>query len=431
MSDIARLAGVHTSTVSRALAGSPLVEKSVRDKILKIARAHGYKVNLAARSLRLQRTQSVSVVIPLGHEKTQALTDPFFVQMLGYLADEITQRGCGIFLQKVLPPMQDWLTDLIASKRSDGIIVIGQSTEHKALVSVAANYKPLVVWGGQIDRQSYCTVGSDNVGGARLATEHLLSLGRRKIIFLGDTKVPEIRLRYQGYLQALEHVAPRGTKGVNVSTHMTTDMAFDAMRDFLSEGGTCDAVFAATDMIAIGAMRAIAASGLKVPGDIAVVGYDDISLAAHTMPPLTTVRQDFEKGAKHLVDLLFRRMEGETTESVKMSTELIIREFLRQRPTKTGVRAFGFLRSDRVAERFRGGPEAMIGCLGILWTLPQKVSCNSYNRLHFRCHEKQGPADHVCEPLWRPYAGGSGRSSARTARGRVRRGSYPSVLPAC
>ena len=332
MSDIARLAGVHTSTVSRALAGSPLVEKGVREKIIKIARAQGYKVNFTARSLRLQRTHSVSVVIPLGHEKTQPLTDPFFVQMIGHLADEITQRGYGIFLQKVLPPMHDWLTDLIASKRSDGIIVIGQSTEHKALETVAADYMPLVVWGGRISHQSYCTVGSDNIGGARLATEHLLGLGRRRIIFLGDTKVPEIQLRYRGYSDALRHAGSRGAKGVNVTTHMTADMAFDAMRDYIIGGEKFDGVVAATDMIAIGAMRAIAATGLKVPEDVAVVGYDDISLAAQTIPPLTTVRQDVEKGAKHLVDLLFRRMDGESTESVKMSTELIIRESCGSRP---------------------------------------------------------------------------------------------------
>jgi DNA-binding LacI/PurR family transcriptional regulator len=326
MSDIARIAGVHTSTVSRALAGSPLVEKGVRERILRIARSHGYKVNWTARSLRLKRSQNISVAIPLGHEVTQSLADPFFVQMLGYLADEITQRGYGILLQKVLPPMEDWLPDLVASNRSDGIIVIGQSTEHKALQSVAKDYLPLVVWGGQINHQAYCTVGSDNIGGARLATEHLLNLGRRRIVFLGDTKVPEMRLRYRGYLQALEN-APRGTvEGRNISTHMTPDKAFEAMSGALAKEAKFDAVVCATDIIAVSAIRAITTAGLKVPNDISVVGYDDIAVAAHTTPPLTTVRQDIEKGAKHMVDLLFRRLEGEATESVTMATELIIRE---------------------------------------------------------------------------------------------------------
>ena len=326
MSDIARIAGVHTSTVSRALAGSPLVEKGVRERILKIARNHGYKINWTARSLRLRRTQNISVAIPLGHEVTQTLTDPFFVQMLGHLADEITQRGYGLVLQKVLPPMADWLPELVASNRSDGIIVIGQSTEHKALELVAEDYLPLVVWGGQIDHQTYCTVGSDNVGGARMATEHLLKLGRRRIVFLGDAKVPEMRLRYRGYVQALEH-APKGTaEKRSISTHMTADKAYDAVREALAKEGKFDAVVAATDVIAISAIRAITSAGFRVPNDISVVGYDDIALAVHTTPPLTTVRQDIEKGAKSMVDLLFRRLDGEATESVTMATQLIIRE---------------------------------------------------------------------------------------------------------
>jgi DNA-binding LacI/PurR family transcriptional regulator len=326
MSDIARLAGVHTSTVSRALAGSPLVEKGMREKILRIARSHGYIVNSTARSLRLQRTQSISVVFPLGHEVAQPLTDPFFVQMIGYLADKITQRGYGLFLQKIVPPMEDWLANLIASKRSDGIIVIGQSTEHDALEAVAGHYNPLVVWGGQIERQSYCTVGSDNVAGARLATEHLLSLGRRHIVFLGDTQVPELRLRYKGYCQAIAS-APRGTAPKrNIPTHMTADQAFDAMTVVLAKGDKFDGVVCATDVIAMSAIRAISAAGKRVPQDIAVVGYDDLALAAHTNPSLTTVRQNIETGARHMIDLLFRRMEDEPTESITMAPELIIRE---------------------------------------------------------------------------------------------------------
>jgi DNA-binding LacI/PurR family transcriptional regulator len=326
MADIAKLAGVHTSTVSRALAGSPLVEKSMREKILRIARSRGYIVNSTARSLRLQRTQSVSVVVPLRHDVAQPLTDPFFVQMIGYLAGEITQRGYGLFLQKVVPPMEDWLTNLIASKRSDGIIVIGQSTEHDALEAVASRYSPLVVWGGQIERQSYCTVGSDNVAGAQLATKHLLSLGRRNIVFLGDVRVPELRLRYKGYSQAIAS-GPRGTAPKrNIPTHMTADQAFDAMTSFLAKGDKFDGVVCATDVIAMSAIRAITAAGKRVPQDISVVGYDDLAMAAHTNPPLTTVRQDVEAGARHLVDLLFRRMEDEPTESITMAPELVIRE---------------------------------------------------------------------------------------------------------
>lgn len=325
MTDIARLAGVHVSTVSRALAGSPLVEKQARERILKIATQHGYVVNAAARNLRTSRTQTLSVVIPLAHERDQALTDPFFTDMLGHLADEITQRGYGMYLQKVLPPMDDWLPRLIAARRSDGIIVIGQSTEHAALEQGARTYAPLVVWGGRFDKQSYCVVGTDNTAAACAATEHLIAQGRRRILFVGDPSIPEIQLRCEGYELALK--ASRTAASANVlAAHMTADGAYQAMRDFIAKGQDFDAVFAATDVIAISAMRAIAAAGLAIPRDVAVVGFDDITIASHVHPSLTTVRQDIARGSKLLVDLMLRRLAGEDTASVVMPGKLIVRE---------------------------------------------------------------------------------------------------------
>jgi DNA-binding LacI/PurR family transcriptional regulator len=326
MADIARLAGVHSSTVSRALAGSPLVAKKKRELILKLAKERGYVINSVASNLRLQRTQTISVVVPLGHEAGQALTDPFFVQMLGHLADEITQRGYGMFLQKILPPMDDWLPRLIASHRADGIIIIGQSTEHAAIEGAAAKYRPMVVWGGHLEHQSYCTVGTDNVGGARVVVEHLIRNGRRRIVFLGDPAVPEIKLRHEGYKYALAQ-APRGTAPARiVPAHLTADTAYESMRAFIREGGQFDAVFGATDVIALSAIRAITASGLTVPRDVAVVGFGDIALASQFNPTLTTMRQDLPRGARILVDLLFRRLNGENAPSATMQAELIARE---------------------------------------------------------------------------------------------------------
>jgi DNA-binding LacI/PurR family transcriptional regulator len=325
MADLARLAGVSVSTVSRAIAGSPLVAKGPREKILKLAREHGYVLNTQAQGLRLKRTQTLSVVIPLGHESGQPLTDPFFVEMLGYLADEITQRGYGMFLLKVVPPMGQWLENLISSNRSDGIVVIGQSTEHKALESAATKFLPLVVWGGQSSRQTYCTVGTDNVAGASKAVKHLIEHGRRNIVFLGDPTIPEIRLRYEGYEKALREARVKMGKPRIVPVHLMADSSFQDMRQFIDEHGAFDAIFAASDVIAISAIRAITAAGLAVPGDVSVVGYDDISLASHTHPTLTTVRQDLKAGAREIIDALFRRMNGEATPSVVLPTQLIVR----------------------------------------------------------------------------------------------------------
>ena len=326
MADIARLAGVHSSTVSRALAGSPLVAKKKREQILKLARERGYVINSSASNLRRRRTQTISVAIPLGHEAGQALTDPFFMEMLGHLADEITQRGYGMFLQKILPPMDDWLPQLIGSQRSDGIIIVGQSTEHAAIEAAAVNYQPMVVWGGHLAHQSYCGVGTDNMGGGRVVVEHLLRTGRRRILFLGDASIPEIQLRHEGYKYALAH-APAGTARARiVPAHLTAEAAYEAMRAYIGGGEQFDAVFAATDVIALSAIRAITAAGLTVPRDVAVVGFDDIAMAAHFNPTLTTMRQDIARGARMLVDMLFRRLNGEDTPSATMPAELMVRE---------------------------------------------------------------------------------------------------------
>ncbi len=326
MTDIARLAGVHVSTVSRALAGSPLVEARKRKRIEQLAREHGYVVNPVARSLRLKRTQMVSVVVPLQHEAGQPLTDPFFMAMIGHLGEAITQRGYGMSLQKVVLPTHEWLGELIASGASDGIVVIGQSTGHETLQRAAATYLPLVVWGGQIAGQKYCTVGCDNPAAARAVVRHLLRAGRRRILFLGDPTGPELRQRYEGYARALRE-APQGTAPPRlVPAHLTPDAAYRAMRECIRARESFDAVFAATDVIAVSAMRALASEGLAVPRDVAVVGFDDNAIAAHTTPSLTTVRQDVERGAHALVDLLFRRMEGEKTASVILPVELIVRE---------------------------------------------------------------------------------------------------------
>lgn len=326
MAHIARLAGVHVSTVSRALGDSPLVEKSMRDRILKIAHQHGYVANSTARNLRAGRTQTLSVVIPLAHERGQDLTDPFFAYMLSHLADEITQRGYGMHLQKVLPPMQGWMQRMVAERRSDGIIVIGQSTEHDTLEQAARTEMPFVVWGGHFGQQNYCVVGTDNVHAARLATEHLLKIGRRRIVFVGDPSIPEIKLRCDGYQQALAQ-GPAGTAAASiVKAHMTPEAAYESVLAHIRKGKRFDAVFAATDIIAISAMRAVSASGLKIPDDIAVVGFDGIDMGAHVHPTLTTVAQDLNRGARLLVDLLLKRIAGEAVGSVAMAGELVVRE---------------------------------------------------------------------------------------------------------
>jgi len=324
MSDIAELAKVSVSTVSRALADSPLVAPSKRALIRQLAEQQGYVVDTAARNLRLKRSNTICLAIPLAHDTTQRLTDPFFVEIICHLADAVTERGYGLFLQKIVPPMQNWLMKLLAAHRVDGLLVLGQSTEHEALQAMAHQYKPMVVWGGQSSGNDYCTVGSDNVAGGRLAVSHLIHSGRRNILYFGQTQAVEFQHRHQGWQQALSAAGLRAD--LRVEAPMSAEGAYQAMQEVLRQGLSFDGVFAASDVLAASALRALRECGKRVPHDVAVVGFDDISLAQMVHPTLTTVHQDLVKGARVMVDLLFQRLASEETDSVMMQPSLVVRE---------------------------------------------------------------------------------------------------------
>lgn len=263
--------------------------------------------------------------MPLGHERDQLITDPFFLEMIGRLADEITGRGYEVLLNKVVAPRADWLRRIVQSHRSDGLLIIGQSDQHEALNALADTYRPLVVWGGDIAERRYCTVGSDNVAGARLATQHMIAQGRRRIAFLGLPGAPEVELRREGYLQALREAGLSPYPELSAPAHFTIESAEPSVRALIDSGATFDGVLAASDLIAVTAINTLTAAGRTVPDEISVVGFDDISLARYSAPPLTTVRQDLATGARTMVDLLFRRIEGASTESVFMTPELVVR----------------------------------------------------------------------------------------------------------
>jgi DNA-binding LacI/PurR family transcriptional regulator len=325
MSDIARLAGVSASTVSRALANHPAIPKSTRDAVTKIAADHGYVINEAGRRLRQSRTSTVGVAIPLGHEAGQMISDPFFLRLFGRIADEVTRRGYDVLLIRDPSPAPGWLSRLIQSQRADGYIIVGQSDQHDVLNEGARSFLPLVVWGAHLPEQAYCSVGSDNVGGARAAVDHLVRSGRRRIAFLGAAELPEIAMRLAGYRAGLERAGLPFEMELVLPAHFTGETAFAAVQDLLERGVAIDAVFAASDVIALSALKALEASGRRCPKDVAVVGFDDLDVAEHARPALTTVRQNLDRGAATLVEFLFRRMAGEETPSATLPVELVVR----------------------------------------------------------------------------------------------------------
>ncbi len=325
MADIARLAGVSVSTVSRALADSPLIPLGTRQDIFRIAAEQGYVVNQSARNLRLKRTGVIAVVIPLAHEAGQPVSDPFFLELVGHLADEISARGYDVLLTRVPAPSPGWLKRLVQSGRADGVLVIGQSDQQAALNETGASYQPLVVWGAHTPDQTYCSVGVDNQRGGERATRHLLEIGRRKIAFLGASKLPEIALRLRGYRLTLEAAGLRWDRALEVETQLLAHTVETPLRTLMQADPSVDALVCASDVIALAAIRTLKTLGLTTPGDVAVVGFDDVAVAALATPSLTTIRQCLPEGARTLIDRLFRRMQGEPAPSVVMDPQLIVR----------------------------------------------------------------------------------------------------------
>lgn len=326
ITDLARLAGVSPGTVSRALAGKSLVNAKTRSRIEDLAREHGFRPNQMASGLRRQKTGVIGVVIPLGHDSRQQISDGFFMTLLGHLADELTREGYDLMLRRVVPETDaDWLDRFIGSGMIDGVIVIGQSDQFERIEDVADGFGAMVVWGNHTEGQRHCVVGTDNRLGGRLATERLVAAGARRLAFLGDTSAIEFAARHAG----AEDVARRmGLPPVLVlPTHLSPDRASEEIAAHLAaHAGQIDGIFAATDTLAALCLTELRQQDIAVPDAVKLVGFDDLPIARQTVPPLTTVRQDIAAGARGLVDLLLRRLAGETTESLVLPPELVRRE---------------------------------------------------------------------------------------------------------
>ncbi|MEG3170260.1 LacI family DNA-binding transcriptional regulator [Sphingomonas sp. LB3N6] len=323
LADLAALAGVSTATVSRALAGHPSVNTGTRERIRALAREHDVRPNQLARNLRLKSTGAIGLVLPLGHAKTQHLTDPFFLSLLGFLADLLVERGYDILLSRVIPDADDWLERVVDSGRIDGLLLVGQSDQFGVIERVAQRYRPLVVWGAHRAGQHHLTIGSDNVAGGRMAAEHLIAQGRQRLLFVGDPAPPEFADRLAGFAAAARDA---GVPHDVLATPMMPEAVHAAVAEHLARGAVPDAIFAASDVAAMSVLRALAEAGIDIPGTTAVVGYDDVTLAAHTSPSLTTIRQDLAIGAELMVDRLLKRIVGEPAESAIVPPVLIPRQ---------------------------------------------------------------------------------------------------------
>ncbi|MBH0114024.1 LacI family DNA-binding transcriptional regulator [Novosphingobium sp. YJ-S2-02] len=325
LADLARIAGVSAGTVSRALAGKSLVNTETRERIQKLAREYGFRPNQMASKLRSRRTGVIGVVIPLGHDKRQHVSDPFFLTLLGALADELTESGYDLMLSRAIPDhTSDWLERMTGSGMVDGVIVIGQSDQFDTIERVAANYRPMVVWGQYRTGQTHCVVGTDNAAGGRMAARKLIDGGARRLAFLGSTTGIEIAIRFEG---ARQEAARAGIGITHIPVHLADEEMADEVAAALGygSGSEYDGIIAASDLIAMGALRVLFENGHQVPVEVQVIGFDDLPLSAQTHPPLTTIRQEIHAGARAMVERLKALIDNSEAESLVMEPRVVTR----------------------------------------------------------------------------------------------------------
>ncbi|SDJ22442.1 transcriptional regulator, LacI family [Frankineae bacterium MT45] len=321
--DVARRAGVSIATVSRSLRGLPDVAESTRDRVLTAARELDYVASPFAARLASGRTSTVGVVVPF-------VDRWFFAQVLGGLERELQAGGYDLLLYNLgdTPGRERFFTVMPARKRVDALLVASLVLTDMELEALKTLNCPLAMLGVEVDGV-LCT-GIDDRAGARVAVEHLISLGRRRIALIGGDTEDPMRFtpplyRRDGYLQALSSAGIEYDPQIDELGYFTVAGGEQAMSTILQRDPRPDAVFAESDEMAYGAMRAIRRAGLRVPEDIAVIGFDDHESAE--LLDLSTIRQDVSAQAAVLAKRLLNVLGGdtETTTAELLPTELVVR----------------------------------------------------------------------------------------------------------
>lgn len=328
--DIAYRAGVSQSTVSRALRNSPLVNEETRLRVQAIAKELNYKVDKNASSLRTQRSGTIALLLFEDPTNDDSLINPFFMSMLGSIT-----RACGNKGYDLLVSFQqmshDWHADFEDTRKADGIILLGYGdyTDYEEkLIQLIEQETHFVRWGAEVKDLDVVSVGCDNFQGGYQLTEHVINNNRKKFAFLGgiSTGSPEFLDRYLGHCKAqTDHDLVVNTQ-LQFDAISTEESGHNAALNLIKGGESFDAIMASSDLIAVGAIRALQEHNMRVPEDIAVFGFDDIPVASFTFPTLTTAKQDTMLAGELLVEKLLALVNGEEAKTELMATTLVVRQ---------------------------------------------------------------------------------------------------------
>lgn len=324
MDEIAKIAGVSKTTVSRVMNKRPDVNPETRDKILKVIEEYNFKPNAMAKAISLRRSHTIGMIIP--YDAEYIFSNPYYVEVMRGVYTEADKRGYALL---ICYPHNHNYEDMFNQKQVEGYIVISPGNDHKYMLQSLIDVRaPFVSTANIIEGDNQINVVDvDNYSGGRQLTEYLYKLGHHDIAYIGKSSITSSMDRFHGYRDVLDE------KGITFRESMVKIIdkgsvvnAEEATKELLEKNDNITAIFAASDMLAIGAIKGIKALGKKVPKDISVVGYDDIPFAEHYDPPLTTMRQPtYDKGVE-AVNMLINMLENdkETVNEVKLLDQKLI-----------------------------------------------------------------------------------------------------------
>ena len=307
LEEVAALAGVGRGTASRVINGGAKVSDRARQAVEEAIAQLGYVPNPAARALVTQRTDAVALVIAESEERV--FGEPFFAGVIRGISSALADGNLQLVLMLAQAQRRGHLDDYLTRQHVDGVLLISLHDDDRLPQRIRSRGLPVVLGGRGPDNMDVAFVDVDNVLGARLAVDHLVHRGRRRIATIaGPPDMVAGRTRLQGYRDGLAAVDVEVDERLVVHGDFGQESGEAGMRNLLVRAPDVDGVFCANDLMAAGALRVLHEAGRKVPEDVSVVGFDDAPLAQSTHPPLTTVHQSPERMGHEMVSLLLHAM---------------------------------------------------------------------------------------------------------------------------
>lgn len=328
LKDIARIAGISTATASLALSGDSRVNVKTKKMVEDVAKRMKYVPNEIGRSLRAKKAETIALVFP--NTPHFAFSHPYFVQLLEGITEVVVKNSFHLLLSTA-PSEEDASAaydKILRNRRADGIILWPASIRDVNILRIVESGYP-VVYLGKWHNDEIVTIEREDYGGAYKATEHLIKLGRKRIALVSGPHDYQVSIeRLAGYKQALEDYRILFEPLLIIEKDFSMEAGAEAARELQASGISYDAIFAANDRMAIGAMKSLQDMGIAVPDDIAIVGYDNIEMTTMTNPTLTTMDQPMRQigslAAEKIISMI--NQEGIVTKQTVVPANLIIRD---------------------------------------------------------------------------------------------------------